>query len=59
MWVTEVHTRRPERWSGQRRLKKKSRPGGELMRTRRSLGEMTMRVEGRRSLSRELGAGTS
>ena len=40
-----------ERWrrdfldGGQQGLKKKNRPGGELMRTRAKLGEMTMRVE--------------
>ena len=39
-----------ERWrrefleGGQQGLKKKNRPGGELMRTRAKLGEMTMRV---------------
>ena len=40
-----------ERWrrefleGGQQGLKAKNRPGGELMRTRAKLGEMTMRVE--------------
>ena len=40
-----------ERWrrefleGGQQGLKKKNRPGGELMRTRAKLGELTMRVE--------------
>ena len=41
----------PERWrrefpeGGQQDLKVKNRPGGELMRTRAKLGEMTMWVE--------------
>lgn len=40
-----------ERWrrdfldGGQQGLKGKNRPGGELMRTRAKLGELTMRVE--------------
>ena len=48
--ITEIGTPELERWrrdfldGGQQGLKK-NRPGGELMRTRVKLGEMTMRVQ--------------
>ena len=50
-----------ERWrrefleGGQRGLKVKNRPGGELMRTRAKLGEMTMRVELQAKLLEKMG----
>ena len=52
-----------ERWrrefleGGQQGLKKKNRPGGELMRTRAKLGEMTMRVELQAELLEKRGYG--
>ena len=52
-----------ERWrrefldGGQQGLKKKNRPGGELMRTRAKLGEMTMRVELQAELLEKRGHG--
>ena len=52
-----------ERWrrefldGGQQGLKKKNRPGGELMRTRAKLGEMTMRVELQAELLEKRGFG--
>ena len=52
-----------ERWrrefleGGQQGLKKKNRPGGELMRTRAKLGEMTMRVELQAELLEKKGYG--
>ena len=52
-----------ERWrrefldGGQQGLKKKNRPGGELMRTRARLGEMTMRVELQAELLEKRGFG--
>ena len=52
-----------ERWrrefleGGQQGLKKKSRPGGELMRTRAKLGELTMRVELQAELLEKRGDG--
>ncbi len=52
-----------ERWrreflqGGQEGLKKKNRPGGELMRTRAKLGEMTMRVELQAELLEKRGYG--
>jgi len=54
-----------ERWrreflqGGQQGLKGKNRPGGELMRTRAKLGEMTMRVELQAELLEKRGYGTS
>ena len=50
-----------ERWrrefleGGQQGLKGKNRPGGELMRTRAKLGEMTMRVELQAELLEKMG----
>ena len=52
-----------ERWrrvfldGGQQGLKKKNRAGGELMRTRAKLGEMTMRVELQAELLEKRGYG--
>ena len=52
-----------ERWrrefldGGQQGLKKKNRPGGELMRTRAKLGELTMRVELQAELLEKRGYG--
>ncbi len=52
-----------ERWrrdfldGGRQGLKKKNRPGGELMRTRAKLGEMTMRVELQAELLEKRGYG--
>ena len=52
-----------ERWrrefleGGQQGLKKRNRPGGELMRTRAKLGEMTMRVELQAELLEKRGYG--
>ena len=52
-----------ERWrrefleGGQQGLKGKNRPGGELMRTRAKLGEMTMRVELQAELLEKRGYG--
>ena len=52
-----------ERWrrefleGGQQGLKGRSRPGGELMRTRAKLGEMTMRVELQAELLEKRGYG--
>ena len=52
-----------ERWrrefldGGKQGLKKKNRPGGELMRTRAKLGEMTMRVELQAELLEKRGYG--
>ena len=52
-----------ERWrreflqGGQESLKGKNRPGGELMRTRAKLGEMTMRVELQAELLEKRGYG--
>ena len=52
-----------ERWrrvfldGGQRGLKKRNRPGGELVRTRAKLGEMTMRVELQAELLEKRGCG--
>jgi len=52
-----------ERWrrdfleGGQQGLKKKNRPGEELMRTRAKLGEMTMRVELQAELLEKRGYG--
>ena len=52
-----------ERWrrefldGGKQGLKKKNRPGGELMRTRAKLGEMTMRVELQAELLEKRGFG--
>ena len=52
-----------ERWrrefleGGQQGLKQKNRPGGELMRTRAKLGEMTMRVELQAELLEKRGFG--
>ena len=52
-----------ERWrrdfldGGQQGLKKKNRPGGELMWTRAKLGEMTMRVELQAELLEKRGYG--
>ena len=52
-----------ERWrrefldGGQQGLKKKNRPGGELMRTRAKLGEMTMRVKLQAELLEKRGYG--
>ena len=54
-----------ERWrrefleGGQQGLKGKNRPGGELLRTRAQLGEMTMRVELQAELLEKGGTGTS
>ena len=42
---------------GKQGLKKKNRPGGELMRTRAKLGEMTMRVELQAELLEKRGYG--
>ena len=52
-----------ERWrrvfldGGQEGLKKRNRPGGELVRTRAKLGEMTMRVELQAELLEKRGCG--
>ena len=52
-----------ERWrrefleGGQQGLKKKNRPGGELIRTRAKLGELTMRVELQAELLEKRGYG--
>ena len=52
-----------ERWrgvfldGGQQGLKRKNRTGGELMRTRAKLGEMTMRVELQSELLEKRGYG--
>ena len=52
-----------ERWrrefleGGKKGLKAKNRPGGELMRTRAKLGEMTMRVELQTELLEKRGYG--
>ena len=52
-----------ERWrqafleGGRHGLEKKNRPGGELMRTRAKLGEMTMRVELQAELLEKRGYG--
>ncbi len=52
-----------ERWrrefleGGQQGLKGKNRPGGELMRTRAKLGELTMRVELQAELLEKRGYG--
>ena len=52
-----------ERWrrefldGGRQGLKTKNRPGGELMRTRAKLGEMTMRVELQAELLEKRGYG--
>ena len=61
----EVRVAAPEleRWrrefleGGQQGLKVKNRPGGELMRTRAKLGEMTMRVELQAELLEKWGYG--
>ena len=62
-WEIRVAPPELERWrrefldSGQQGLKKKNRPGGELMRTRAKLGEMTMRVELQAEFLEERGYG--
>ena len=59
----EIRVAPLERWrrdfldGGQQGLKKKNRPGGELMRTRAKLGEMTMRVELQAELLEKRGYG--
>ena len=61
----EVRVAAPEleRWrrefleGGQQGLKVKNRPGGELMRTRAKLGDMTMRVELQAELLEKRGYG--
>ena len=53
----------PKRWrrefldGGKQGLNAKNRPGGELMRTRAKLGEMTMRVELQAELLEKTGYG--